>query len=300
MNKTHITLFVGYVVLFLVVLVATAWWIKRQRKPKSPFKKTTKLLRGPGESLLKKIAEIDDQVPNRLMLGLTGPIILALFAGWGAHQLGLTDGNAPLWVAFGVLLVATVATCIWLVRLAVKGADYHLGYFGERVVAEALEPLKAAGWRIYHDVPGEIGKMKFNVDHVAIGPGGVFAIETKTRRKGGAVEGREDQKVTYDGKKLRWPWGDEEPYGVKNALDRARWLADWLERIVGKPVPVHAILTFPEWFVVEAPSRADPRLRVIPTSWLERELQEREPVLSERQIDFLARQLEQRCRDVEY
>ena len=35
------------------------------------------------------------------------------------------------------------------------------------------------GYRVFDDVPGEGSGGKFNIDHVLIGPGGVFSIETK-------------------------------------------------------------------------------------------------------------------------
>jgi len=55
------------------------------------------------------------------------------------------------------------------------------GFDGERYVGEALTPLVAQGFEIYHDVPFE----GFNIDHVPVGPPGIFAVETKTRRKPG-------------------------------------------------------------------------------------------------------------------
>ena len=36
------------------------------------------------------------------------------------------------------------------------------------------------GFAVFHDVPGD---KAFNVDHVVIGPQGVFAVETKGRGK---------------------------------------------------------------------------------------------------------------------
>jgi Nuclease-related domain len=51
-----------------------------------------------------------------------------------------------------------------------KGAD------GERLVGGLLESLHEQGWRVLHDI--SFGSA--NIDHVAIGPGGVFTIETKS------------------------------------------------------------------------------------------------------------------------
>lgn len=64
-----------------------------------------------------------------------------------------------------------------------------LRYLGERAVGEALFSLAAESYKIFHDVPAEVSGKKFNVDHVAVGKNGLFAIETKTRRKGRARPG---------------------------------------------------------------------------------------------------------------
>src|SRR5690606_5046380 len=109
----------------------------------------------------------------------------------------------------------------------------YLGFFGERYVAEWLEPLKADGWFIFHDIPCLGAAGKFNLDHVAVGPGGIWLIETKTRRKGKARPGLKEHEVTFDGARIIWPWWDDTD-SLKQASDNARWLSDWLEKMTGK------------------------------------------------------------------
>ncbi len=46
-------------------------------------------------------------------------------------------------------------------------------------VGPILDALAADGWLTVHDVRTGRG----NIDHIAIGPGGVFAIETKCKRR---------------------------------------------------------------------------------------------------------------------
>ena len=53
-----------------------------------------------------------------------------------------------------------------------------LGAVGEISVARALRPLEARGYRIFHDLSTASG----NIDHVVIGPTGVFVLETKAWR----------------------------------------------------------------------------------------------------------------------
>jgi hypothetical protein len=51
---------------------------------------------------------------------------------------------------------------------------------GERRTAQLLGPLERHGWVVLHDlaVPGSAA----NIDHLAIGPGGVFVIDSKQYR----------------------------------------------------------------------------------------------------------------------
>ncbi len=50
-----------------------------------------------------------------------------------------------------------------------QGAD------GERATARALRTLTKCGWRLVHDIQTERG----NLDHVLVGPAGVFLLEMK-------------------------------------------------------------------------------------------------------------------------
>ena len=79
-------------------------------------------------------------------------------------------------IAVAAGMVAAVAG---LVR-RLKGPEARrreVGAAGERRVASELAVLEGEGWRLLHDrrLPGR----RANVDHVAVGPGGVWVIETK-------------------------------------------------------------------------------------------------------------------------
>jgi Nuclease-related domain len=50
------------------------------------------------------------------------------------------------------------------------------GAEGEEAVGQILEGLGGDGWHVIHDVTFGRG----NIDHVVVGPGGVFAVETKS------------------------------------------------------------------------------------------------------------------------
>jgi hypothetical protein len=74
------------------------------------------------------------------------------------------------------------ATLMMLVVAWEVGGDVHSlswrwGQFGEQETEDALKALDDR-WRVLHDLPRERG----NWDHVVVGPGGVFMLETKDYR----------------------------------------------------------------------------------------------------------------------
>ncbi|NTX07040.1 nuclease-related domain-containing protein [Myxococcus sp. CA040A] len=57
---------------------------------------------------------------------------------------------------------------------------WRLGADGEERVGDSLDQLRSAGWHVEHDV--KVGARGANVDHLVIGPPGVFVINTKAVR----------------------------------------------------------------------------------------------------------------------
>ena len=288
---------IGYVLGFVGITVGLIKWRVAGRKERQPFRSGDRLLRGPGESLWQGIAELDENLVYVLLAALVTPLV-----GGGALVL-LTAQLSKAWVLPGLgasllaILLAMILGANWIVGQLEKRWRYYLGYFGERYVAEHLDPLKAEGFRVFHDVPCGEADSPFNVDHVVVGPTGVWAIETKTRRKGRARPGFKDAEVVFDGTQLIFPWA-EDRHGLDQALQRALWLEKWLERLLGKGVAVQPVLTFPGWFVVE---RAPGPVRVLNPKLIPAAIRGRgEAVLTPPQVDLLARQLDQRCRNVEF
>ncbi len=297
MNWKAIIIPSAYFALFALSAFAMLLWERRKRGTHVPFGRDLRLLRTAGETHLRAVRRFDEDFFSIWLLAGLAPclagIVLVEVFGW------LKDWW--VWVGVGLtlalfVLAAVLAARSLLARLKER-SEHYLGFFGERVVADFLEPLKSAGWRVFHDVPAETGREKFNIDHVVIGPGGIYAIETRTRPKAGAREGRDDFKVFFDGEQLDWPWG-EDLYGIDSALGNAKWLKSWLVKTTGVLVEVAPVLVLPGW-TVEAPAQA--ALRVVNPSWLPEIMNATGPVvLSAKQIDLCVRQLEQRCRDVEF
>jgi hypothetical protein len=290
-------IFAVYGLVFLALLVGVSLWRKKSRKTRAPFPENAKLLRGPGETLRRKLTELEERETNALLVAFAAPPAVGATLAWIATHLTGASQIASLLIAAAGLL----GSLIFFIRRLVGGIDRWrntwLGYFGERVVAESLEPLKAAGFHIFHDVPAGDSKAPFNIDHVIVGPSGVFAVETKTRRKGRARAGFAEHQIIYDGQVLAYPWG-EDRHGLDQALRQARWLEDHLARLLGRHTPVRAILTFPGWMVI---SRSLGEVTVLNPKQIPAAVGLRGlPVLDEERIDLIARQLDARCRDVEF
>lgn len=61
---------------------------------------------------------------------------------------------------------------------ALGNSSWHKGIEGEERMADLLLLLEERGWKVLHSVPCPVGG---DIDHLAIGPGGIWAINTKNR-----------------------------------------------------------------------------------------------------------------------
>ena len=288
---------IAYVVIFIGLVIAAGIYQRRTRKDRRPFPDNFKLLRGPGETLRRRTAELSESLAMYFFIALSIPITVSFAFLWVTTKL---EGSLQL---YGLLLtvIALIASLVFSIRQLVavlnRWTNHDLGHFGERIVGEALDPLKSQGFRVFHDVPAGDAKNPFNLDHVIVGPSGVFAIETKTRRKGRARAGFAEHEIIYDGQVLAYPWG-EDRHGLDQALRQARWLQTWLGQLLGSDIPVQPILTFPGWMVI---TRARGAVTVLNPKQIPAAVALRgAPMLDADQIDLVSRQLEARCRDVEF
>ena len=293
-------IFIGaYAVFFFALLISAAQWRRKNRKDRAPFPANAKLLRGPGETLRGKIHQLDEQLTTLLFVAFSLPLIVGSALALISTQ--FTGLAALFWLSVAVLGLSLSLFLVirHLLRAVERWRNTWLGYYGERIVGESLDELKTQGFRIFHDVPAGDTKTPFNLDHVIIGPSGVFAVETKTRRKSSTRtrEGFAEHQIIYDGQVLAYPWG-EDRHGLDQAQRQARWLENHLESLLGQRTPVQSILTFPGWMILRRGKGAVNVLnpREIPAAVGLRGA----PVLDDRQLDLIARQLDARCRDVEF
>jgi hypothetical protein len=152
-------------------------------------------------------------------------VILGIGAGGGAlgrllaPRLGLVLGG----------LAAVAAGWGLRFRSSPEAVAWRRGAAGERRTAQLLGPLERQGWAVLHDlaVPGS----QANIDHLVIGPGGVFVIDSKQYRgrlqldpSGGLWHGR---------------------YSLAPAVRAASWGADQAAQVLPDPgvavVPIVAV-----------------------------------------------------------
>jgi hypothetical protein len=105
-------------------------------------------------------------------------VTVLLGIGVGAGILG-----RQLAPRLGLIVAAlAVAAAGWGLRFrpSPDAVAWRRGAAGERRTARLLDPLERQGWAVLHDlaVPGS----RANLDHLVIGPGGVFVIDSKQYR----------------------------------------------------------------------------------------------------------------------
>jgi hypothetical protein len=103
--------------------------------------------------------------------------LAALVALCALPLVALASG-APVWLVL-IVELAVLALIAFGDRKVTPRLDGRLrGVEGEVKVGAILDGLSADGWLTVHDAWTGRG----NIDHIAIGPGGIMTIETKSRR----------------------------------------------------------------------------------------------------------------------
>jgi hypothetical protein len=147
--------------------------------------------------------------------------------------------------------VAAVSLCyagwrFFRVRSEVK--NRRLGRDGEKAVGQFLEALRERGYRVFHDVVGD----GFNVDHILIGPAGVFTVETKTHSKPNG-----NPQIVFDGETIRIDGFEPDRDPVVQARAQASWLRELLTESTGRKFEVRSVIVYPGWWVNEGNAKAN-------------------------------------------
>ena len=217
--------------------------LSKKETLRSPIKQ--KPLRSPGDSLRDAAIEVWD---SEFTAWLVVVFVAVALAGWEWWRWFFTFPPSP-WTVTAVALVVTVVAVVKMRRVLSKLDRLRLGREGERAVGEALDDLRAAGYRVFHDVPGD----GFNVDHVLIGPGGVFVIETKTRSK---PEGRKAT-ITYDGEQIKVDGFAPDRDPLVQVQANCRYVRELIERGCTVRPFIRGVVLFPGWWIERQPRGVD-------------------------------------------
>ena len=261
-----------------------------QRKPvRRPF--TQPFMRLPGQSLRDQIEAKREESDINIVMLMFMPVLM-----FAVHTAQSYFGEAPE-TAFRIIssIIIVIVTLIYFFRQIIKNKKelraFELGLDGEIATAQLLDPLKRHGFHVYHDLQAK----GFNIDHVLIGPNGVFAVETKARSKPDRGNNVADSKVVFDGQHLVFP-NHQESKSIEQAKRQAQWLSKWLSSAVGEIVPVSPLLVIPGWWVE---LKAKP-VGINITNGTNLEFIARMnsgALLTEKQIKQITHQLEQKCVD---
>jgi len=275
------------------LLAAVLFFLKKyhgSKKRRSPF--TDKFLRSPGESLNRQIMEINDEIITYFVWVITAPIILYSTYISMLYFSSLKPSSSTI-ALICILGIGFIIYCFWkLIEMFNKRRRYRLGYEGEIAVGQELNQLMRDGFYVYHDFFVD----KFNIDHIVVGPPGVFAVETKARSKPTSAGPAPDYKVKYNGKSLQFPNGAD-VQAIEQAKGQAEWLSKWLQRAIGERVWVRPVVALPGWWVERTASGGIPVINPKNFRSIAKPIDGNS--LSESMISRIVHQLEQKCRDVE-
>ncbi len=274
---------------------------EEKRRSRSPFKE--KLLRPVGESLRLRIEEIQSDLFEQ------GLILAIVVAGTGGVLFWLHANEWLTSVVIGSVVAAAGALLVrfrWnkVKKLREDLRNHRLGFDGERYVAEKLGELLLQQYRIYHDFlfdmkPGGEAT-NFNIDHIAIGPAGVFAVETKTFRQPSAelAKGDKSHEVIVRGEWMILPGDRKTKKPMEQARRNAQDLSKWLTGSASEPVRVIPVVAMPGWFVRDD---ASGEVRVLNALALPKMIPKlgSGKALTEDEIQRLSDRVEAHCRNVE-
>ena len=219
----------------------------RKQENRSPLK--DKPLRLPGQSLQEERDALwDDKLGPYFLMALFFVVLAGL--EWCRDLMNLPPMPGLYTIAASMFL----SLAAWRIfRALPKLRALRQGIAGEQAVGQFLERLHADGYRVFHDVVGPT----FNVDHVLVGPAGIFTIETKTWSK----PMRGDARVTADadGLLIAGQRPDRDP--IVQARAQAGWIAQQIKESTGRTFTVRPVIVFPGWFI-------DPSAQGLPKLWV--------------------------------
>jgi len=275
-----------------VVPVYVVLWVRKWQRRNRRSALSAKLLRGPGETLRRELDNVGTDLSAYLAVLMALPIFVFAVHVSQSYFVGSPE-VITRWLFSGVTTAGLIALLSFKVyRLVRSRFELQNGLEAEIAMGQELDQLMREGAVVFHDFPAE----GFNIDHVVLTHGGMYAVETKGRMKPDRGGGVKDAKVEFTGEVLSFPdWRDTKT--LEQAKRQAKWLTKWISSAVGELIGVKPVVALPGWYV-ERTGRAD--VMVISGREAPALLKGWQSVpFSDQMMTRIAHQLEQRCRDVE-
>jgi hypothetical protein len=276
-------------VFVFIPTVSIVWFRNFQTKnKKNPL--NLEMLREPGHSLRQEIEDTSDGIMDCVFFLSLVPIYIYAVV---VTQYALSAKSLSL-VVLLIYLVASLGILIHFSRkiynLLKKRNDLRLGYDCELMTGQELAGLIKDGFKIFHDFPAGT----FNIDHIAVGPTGIFAIETKGRAKNKVAE-KKNWEVQFDGKQLVFPeWTETKP--IAQTINQAKWLKKWIHQATGIECKVDPVLVLPGWYI----KRTGPSDVKVYNGKNPFFLAKGTTLMTPQQIQAVSFQIEQKCRTVSH
>jgi len=201
-------------------------------------------LRSPGQSLLARLGELDQKVDAHLVYLLLTPLLL--YASYLSYlYFGRKTINLEGLLIIGLPCIGlTVFFLLRWRRHLEERRNIRIEYDGEVSVGQELNRLMLEGYCVYHDFQAD----DFRIDHIVVGPKGVFGVETKARSRPTTRGQSIGAIVEYNGRALIYPHGTD-INTIKQAERQASWLSNWISSTAGESVIVMAVVALPGWYV---------------------------------------------------
>ena len=207
----------------------------------SPSKKP---IRQAGESLRKQIDHVlNDEMQDLLIQG--GMIFAAILFAWLIHLVpGYNLFTLGVLTVIGIGYIVRVFYRLFKLRNQLR--NLRKGELGERLVEEQLDEIRKAGFDVFHDFILKDEHSTENIDHIIVGPSGVFTLETKNWSARGVPQ---DDRIVFDGKVLKIGRYQQEEKVLKQPLRQAAKLQALLQPEIQEKLWVSPILCFWDRYV---------------------------------------------------
>ena len=271
--------------IFIFYLIRTRYGSKNRHSPLGEI-----VFRSPGQSLIKKIDDLNQDIGLNMALCISVPLVL--YASYISLLYFYQDVSGTLIVSLlgGIGTAATIKYLIKMLKLLKKRQLIQVEYESATVVGQELNRLMLEGYHVYHEIPAD----RFNIDHLVLGRSGIFAVKTSARPYYKSGNDLHTATVEYNGKMLNFPDGNDYRI-IEQAERQALWLSEWIGNAIGEPVAARAIVALPGWFVKRTSADGISVVNQEQFSSLFKHIKPR--TLPDDMISRIVHQLEQRCHD---